>query len=63
MVTALNELGDIERAIAAGTNDFLSKPVTKPELLKRVENMLLLRDMQDENERLRRYIDRMEGVT
>lgn len=62
MVTALNELGDIERAIAAGTNDFLSKPVNKPELLKRVENMLLLRGMQDENERLRRYIDRMEGI-
>ncbi len=40
MVTALNELGDIERAVAAGTDDFLSKPVNKPELLKRVENML-----------------------
>ena len=26
MVTALNELGDIERAVDAGTNDFLSKP-------------------------------------
>ncbi|MCH2597647.1 MAG: response regulator, partial [Pirellulales bacterium] len=27
MVTALNELGDIERAVEAGTDDFLSKPV------------------------------------
>src|SRR5687767_5668841 len=27
MVTALNELGDIERAVGAGTDDFLSKPV------------------------------------
>ena len=27
MVTALNELGDIERAVKAGTDDFLSKPV------------------------------------
>ena len=27
MVTALNELGDIERAIDSGTDDFLSKPV------------------------------------
>ena len=26
MVTALNELGDIERAVEAGTDDFLSKP-------------------------------------
>ena len=50
MVTALNELGDIERAVNSGTDDFLSKPVNKVELLKRVENML----------RLRRYIDGME---
>src|SRR5580704_12182268 len=34
MVTALNELGDIERAVNAGTDDFLSKPVNKLELLK-----------------------------
>ena len=43
MVTALNELGDIERAVNAGTDDFLSKPVNKLELLKRVEIMLRLR--------------------
>ena len=60
MVTALNELGDIERALAAGTDDFLSKPVNKLELLKRVENMLRLKDVGDENERLRQYIQQME---
>jgi CheY-like chemotaxis protein len=60
MVTALNELGDIERAVDAGTNDFLSKPVNKIELLKRVENMLQLKDIADENERLRQYIQQME---
>ena len=60
MVTALNELGDIERALAAGTDDFLSKPVNKLELLKRVENMLRFKDVDDENERLRRYIQEME---
>lgn len=60
MVTALNELGDIERAVAAGTDDFLSKPVNKLELLKRVENMLKLKDMCDENERLRQYIQQIE---
>lgn len=68
MVTALNELGDIERAVNAGTDDFLSKPVNKIELLKRVENMLKFKDISDENERLRRYIqemedDRNEGMT
>ncbi len=60
MVTALNELGDIERAVSAGTDDFLSKPVQKIELLKRVENMLRLKDVEDEVERLRRYIEDME---
>lgn len=60
MVTALNELGDIERAVEAGTDDFLSKPINKIELLKRVENMLKLRHVTDEVDRLRRYIDQME---
>jgi len=56
MVTALNQIGDIERAVNAGTDDFLSKPVNKLELRKRVENMLKLRHVTDELERLRRYI-------
>ena len=60
MVTALNEQGDIERAVAAGCDDFLSKPVNKLELVKRVEIMLKLRHVTDELERLRRYIDGME---
>lgn len=60
MVTALNEPGDIERAVFAGCDDFLSKPINKLELLKRVENMLKLRHVTDELERLRRYIDGME---
>ena len=60
MVTALNELGDIERAVDSGTNDFLTKPVKRVELVKRVENMLELKDVTDENERLRQYIQRVE---
>lgn len=60
MVTALNELGDIERAVDSGTDDFLSKPVNKIELVKRVENMLKLSSVTDEVERLRRYIEEME---
>ncbi|TWU08301.1 response regulator [Stieleria varia] len=60
MVTALNELGDIERAVTAGTDDFLSKPVNKVELLKRVENMLKFKNVEDELVRLQRYIQEME---
>ena len=44
----------------AGTDDFLSKPVNKIELVKRVENMLKLKGVEDELERLRRYIQDME---
>ena len=51
MVTALSESGDIERAVEAGTDDFLSKPVNKVELLTRVRNMLKLRHVTDEVER------------
>ena len=62
MVTALNEPGDIERAVSAGCDDFLSKPINKLELLKRVDNMLKLHDVTDELERLRRYIDGVEAA-
>ena len=60
MVTALSELGDIERAVEAGTDDFLSKPVNSLELQKRVQNMLKLKGTEDELERLRAYIREME---
>jgi DNA-binding response OmpR family regulator len=60
MVTALSELGDIERAVDAGTDDFLSKPVNSFEFQKRVRNMLKLKGTEDELERLRAYIREME---
>src|SRR5207244_10401275 len=40
MVTALNELGDIERGVESGTDDFLTKPINKLELLTRVKSLL-----------------------
>lgn len=60
MVTALAELGDIERAVSAGCDDYLSKPVHQLELVKRVENLLKLKSVSNELERLRCYIDSME---
>ncbi len=62
MVTALAELGDIERAVSAGCDDYLSKPVHQLELVKRVENLLKLKSITNELERLRRYIDSMEDA-
>ncbi|HIJ72416.1 MAG TPA: response regulator [Planctomycetes bacterium] len=60
MVTALNEYGDIERAIDSGTDDFLSKPVNKLELLTRVKTMLKLKHLSDTLERTLAYLSEME---
>ncbi len=43
MVTALHEVGDFERAMECGTDDFLTKPVNKLELLTRVRSLLRVR--------------------
>ncbi len=42
MVTALHEVGDYERAVECGTNDFITKPVNKVELLTRIRSLLEL---------------------
>jgi CheY-like chemotaxis protein len=60
MVTALNELGDIERALDSGTDDFLSKPVNKLELITRVKTMLKLKHLSDELERTLAYLSEVE---
>ena len=60
MVTALNEFGDIERGIDSGTDDFLSKPVNKLELLTRVKTMLKLKHLTDKLERTLAYLSEIE---
>jgi CheY-like chemotaxis protein len=60
MVTALNEFGDIERGIDSGTDDFLSKPVNKLELLTRVKTMLKLKNLTDKLERTLAYLNEIE---
>ncbi len=46
MVTALNEVGDVERAVDSGADDFLTKPVNKLELLTRVRSLLRVRQLK-----------------
>ena len=53
MVADLKRVSDIERAVEAGTDDFIGQPIVKSELLKRVRNMLALRRIIDEQDRLR----------
>jgi two-component system alkaline phosphatase synthesis response regulator PhoP len=42
MVTALHEVSDYERAVECGTDEFITKPVNKLELLTRVRTLLEL---------------------
>ena len=60
MMTALNEFGDIEHGIDSGTDDFISKPVNKLELLTRVKTMLKLKHLSDKLERTLAYLSEIE---
>ena len=61
MVTALNELGDIERGVESGTDDFVTKPVNKLELVTRVKSLLRVRHLKRELDRTEAYIRDIEG--
>lgn len=59
MVTALNEIGDVERAVECGTDDFLTKPVNKLELLTRVRSLLRVRLLKKELAKTLSQLDRL----
>ena len=63
MVTALNEFGDMQRAVDCGTDDFVSKPVNKIEMLTRVKTMLKLKHLTDKLERTLAYLAEIEKQT
>ncbi|MFP4355826.1 MAG: response regulator [Phycisphaerae bacterium] len=62
MVTALNELGDIERGVESGTDDFITKPVNRLELLTRVRSLLRVRHLENELDRALAYLDDMDAA-
>src|SRR5262245_26221480 len=59
MVTALDQPIDAERAVDAGANDFLTKPINKTELLLRVRSALASRAQKGALSQTLAY---MEGV-
>jgi CheY-like chemotaxis protein len=60
MITALDQPSDIERAVEAGTDDFLTKPINKTEFLLRVRSLLKSRMNQRELDRALAYIDAVD---
>jgi two-component system alkaline phosphatase synthesis response regulator PhoP len=63
MVTALNEASDFERGVQAGTDDFLTKPVNKIELLCRVRSLMRVRHLENQLERTLAYLADFEATS
>jgi two-component system, OmpR family, alkaline phosphatase synthesis response regulator PhoP len=60
MITALDQPSDMDRAVEAGTDDFISKPINKTDLLLRVNALLRSREKKSELERALTYIEGVE---
>lgn len=60
MVTALNEASDFERGVQSGTDDFLTKPVNKLELLCRIKSLLRVRHLKSQLDRTLAYLAEFE---
>ena len=56
MLTALNSRDRLEECMAAGADDFIPKPFDVVELRMRVRAMLKLKQVNDEVDRLQKYI-------
>jgi len=63
MITALDQPSDVDRAVEAGTNDFLTKPINKTELLLRVRSLLQSQPNKRELDRALAYIEAVERGT
>ncbi|NLF29795.1 MAG: response regulator [Planctomycetes bacterium] len=60
MVTALDSMADIQRAVDCGTDDFLSRPLSRLELVTRVRNLLKVRHLKNELDRTLEYLSEIE---
>jgi two-component system alkaline phosphatase synthesis response regulator PhoP len=60
MITALDQPSDIDRAVDAGTDDFLTKPINQTDLLRRVRALLESRSRGGVLERALTYMEAVD---
>jgi two-component system alkaline phosphatase synthesis response regulator PhoP len=60
MITGLDQPSDMDKAVDAGCDDFVTKPVKKPELLLRVRSLLEAKKNKRELDRALAYINAVE---
>jgi two-component system alkaline phosphatase synthesis response regulator PhoP len=62
MITALDQHHDIDRAVEVGTNDFLTKPINKTELLLRIKAALASRQFKAPLDQTLAYIEGVQSA-
>jgi DNA-binding response OmpR family regulator len=60
MITALDQPSDVERAVEAGTDDFLTKPINQTDLLRRLRALLSSCGKPGELERTLAYMEAVD---
>lgn len=60
MITALDQQTDIDRAVDAGTDDFITKPINKAELLLRVRSLIASQGEKTPLERTLSYLQKVQ---
>ncbi len=55
LITALHDKADMERGIDVGADDFISKPISKPDLIHRIQALLAVQDLEPSLERTLAY--------
>ena len=60
MVTALDQPADIDRAVDLGTDDFLTKPINKTELIMRIRALLKAKSVGEALPRTLEYLKAIE---